>query len=307
MTGVPIKTIRYYAEIDLLPPATTTQAGYRLYSPAEIWRLELVRTLRHVGFGLDDIRRILGGDLDVASAIGWQLEVLEGQLSHLQRLRDLLRQAQTSLPDEERSLQFLHAMGAAVTRDVEQRRRFLASKLHAALGGDVLPPAWAERLLQTETWSFPAEPTAEQAVAWAELVALLDDPAFVTAMRRHTAPFWETMRQHDVDADWWHAGMVGIGERALAAFKAGAPPDGPVVQAIVRDWAGVFAQALGQPCDAAFLRQFGAIAPNFVDGRARRVYELLERAGRGGDAPSQLRVQQLLLDGLHTLVDAIPE
>ena len=36
----------------LLLPAATTDARYRMYSAAEIWRLELVRTLRAFGFGL---------------------------------------------------------------------------------------------------------------------------------------------------------------------------------------------------------------------------------------------------------------
>ena len=40
----------------LLPPAATTDARYRMYSAAEIWRLELVRSLRAFGFGLEDVR-----------------------------------------------------------------------------------------------------------------------------------------------------------------------------------------------------------------------------------------------------------
>ena len=166
LTGVPIKTIRYYADIGLLPPARTTEARYRLYSPTEIWRLEVLRTVHHVGFSLDEIRRILTGDIDVATAIVWQLEALEGQIDHLTRLRDLLRQAQAAQPDDERSLAFLHDIGTAVTRDAEERSRFLTTKLGSALGGDAVPRTWTEHLLQTTRERLPAEPTAEQAAAW---------------------------------------------------------------------------------------------------------------------------------------------
>src|SRR5579863_3128053 len=94
LTGMPIKTIRYYAEIGLAPPTKTTQARYRLYAPADIWRLELIRTLRYVGFGLDEIARILTGAVDAPTAIGWQIEALDGQIERLTRVRDLLWQAQ---------------------------------------------------------------------------------------------------------------------------------------------------------------------------------------------------------------------
>jgi DNA-binding transcriptional MerR regulator len=307
LTGVAIKTIRYYAEIGLLPPARTTAARYRLYSPDEIWRLELVRTLRHVGFGLDEIRRILTGDVDVATAIGWQLEALDGQISHLTYLRDLLRQARTTTADDVRSLAYLHDIGAAVTRGAEERSRFLAAKMGTALGGTDIPDVWAQRLLDAASWQLPAEPTADQAAAWAELVALLSDPDFVTASRAHVAPFWSAMRRGQVDGEWWHTAMGDINARALAALQAGDAPGSPTVHALVRDWAELFARALGQPCDATFLRRFTAQAPRFVDERSRRIYELLGRAGWAGDAPSQLRAQQLVLDGLEALVQRPPE
>jgi DNA-binding transcriptional MerR regulator len=304
MTGTPIKTIRYYAEIGLLPPATTTPARYRLYSAAEIWRLELVRTLRHVGFSLDEIRQVLTGDLDVAAAIAWQIEALDVQIGQLTRLRDLLRQAQATQPAGERSLAYLHDLGAALTRGAEERHRLLAAKLGAALGGEAIPPTWIERMLQDARQRLPAEPTANQAAAWAELLALLDDPDFAAGLRAHAAPFWETVRQRQVDGAWWHAALAEINERALAALAAHAAPETSAVQALARDWAALFARALGRPCDDAFLRDFAARAPQFVDERARRVQELLERAGwRGADGePSQIQAQQLVLDGLLALV-----
>jgi DNA-binding transcriptional MerR regulator len=305
LTGVPIKTIRYYADIGLLPPAATTPTRYRLYSAAEIWRLELVRTLRHVGFGLDEIQRILTGAVDVPTAIAWQLEALDGQIAHLTRLRDLLRRASADEADPGPSLAFLHDIGAAVTRSAEERGRFLASRFTAAMGGDAVPAAWAERMLDTVRWQLPADPTPDQAAAWAELIALLSDPEFAGAMQQHVAPFWETVREQKVDGDWWHLAMGEINERALSASRAAEAPDGPVVQAIARDWAGLMARAAGRPCDDAFLRGLARMAPGWLDERTRRIWDLLERAGWTGQASAQLRAQELVLDGLRAVVEGL--
>lgn len=302
LTGVPIKTIRYYADVGVLPPASTTEARYRLYSTDEIWRLELVRTLRYVGFGLDEIKRILGGDVDVATAIAWQLDALDGQLAHLTQMRDLLRQAQATHADDARSLAILHAIGQAVTRSAEARSSFLAEKLGAVIGGEAITPPWIAQFVHTARQQLPAEPTPEQAAAWAELIALLDDADFAAASRAHAAPFWTFMRERQVDRGTWNADMTAIGERAAVLLREGATPESPAVRALAYDWANLFAQAMGQPCDEAFLRHFVTQAPNFIDERARRIMELLERAGWSDEGQSSLAAQLLVLDGLLALV-----
>ena len=39
LTGVSIRTLRYYDEIDLLKPAKVTEAGYRLYDENSLKKL----------------------------------------------------------------------------------------------------------------------------------------------------------------------------------------------------------------------------------------------------------------------------
>lgn len=59
-TGLTKRTIRYWEELGLLPPAARTEAGYRLYSPEDIARLERIRDLkRSVGLALGDIQVLL--------------------------------------------------------------------------------------------------------------------------------------------------------------------------------------------------------------------------------------------------------
>ena len=57
------RTLRYYEEIGLLPPAERTEGGYRLYSDDDIARLERIQRLKDLlGFSLAEIRELLQAD-----------------------------------------------------------------------------------------------------------------------------------------------------------------------------------------------------------------------------------------------------
>lgn len=91
ISGVPVKTIRYYADIGLLPPAKVSESRYRLYAAAEIWRLGLIRTLRHFDFSIEEIRKIISGRLSISDAVALQLDALDTQVRHLERVRTILQ------------------------------------------------------------------------------------------------------------------------------------------------------------------------------------------------------------------------
>ena len=57
-TGVPIKTLRYYNEIDLFNPVEIDLfTGYRYYSSDQIEDLNLILKLKKVGFSLEEIKK----------------------------------------------------------------------------------------------------------------------------------------------------------------------------------------------------------------------------------------------------------
>lgn len=58
-TGLTVRTLHHYDEIGLLRPSTHTEAGYRLYTPADVARLQQVLSLRQLGFSLEEIRECL--------------------------------------------------------------------------------------------------------------------------------------------------------------------------------------------------------------------------------------------------------
>lgn len=59
LTGITVRTLHYYDEIGLLKPGEVTEAGYRLYGPEDLERLQQILFFRELDFSLDDIRQIL--------------------------------------------------------------------------------------------------------------------------------------------------------------------------------------------------------------------------------------------------------
>lgn len=57
LTGVPIRTLRYYDEIDLFKPAEIDLfTDYRYYKEEQVEDLELINELKKVGFSLEEIK-----------------------------------------------------------------------------------------------------------------------------------------------------------------------------------------------------------------------------------------------------------
>ena len=74
LTGVSIRTLRYYDEIGLLPPASHTEGGYRLYDDTVLERLQQILLFRELDFTLKDIKRIvISPDFDRKQALEQQI------------------------------------------------------------------------------------------------------------------------------------------------------------------------------------------------------------------------------------------
>ncbi len=58
-TNLPVKTIRYYEEIGLLPPPKRLDNNYRVYDETDVDRARFVAGARGLDFSSDDIREIL--------------------------------------------------------------------------------------------------------------------------------------------------------------------------------------------------------------------------------------------------------
>ena len=58
-TGLPVKTVRYYADIKLVNPVARTDSGYRQYDNRALQKLIFIRRARAFGFSIEECRELL--------------------------------------------------------------------------------------------------------------------------------------------------------------------------------------------------------------------------------------------------------
>jgi DNA-binding transcriptional MerR regulator len=59
-TGLSLRTIRYYEEVGLVVPSARSQGGFRLYTDADVDRLQVVKRMKPLEFSLEQMRELLG-------------------------------------------------------------------------------------------------------------------------------------------------------------------------------------------------------------------------------------------------------
>lgn len=81
--GVSLRTVRYYEEIGLLPPAGLTSGGIRLYGQRDVTRLRFIRRLKTLGMSIEEIKMSLGLEPPQGrrQRVGRTLELLQLQKS----------------------------------------------------------------------------------------------------------------------------------------------------------------------------------------------------------------------------------
>lgn len=106
--GVPAKTIRYYEESGLIPPAKRDTNGYRIYGPADVERLRFLRRARAFDFSIEECRDLLGllGDphrksADVKELTERHIEDLDQKLKELRALRKQLAELSDACSGDE--------------------------------------------------------------------------------------------------------------------------------------------------------------------------------------------------------------
>lgn len=87
IAGVSARTLRYYDQIGLLKPARVTEAGYRIYGPREVDRLQQIPFYRELGVRLETIREIVADPgFDELDALREHYRLLVQQRARLDKL-----------------------------------------------------------------------------------------------------------------------------------------------------------------------------------------------------------------------------
>ncbi|MCI9532600.1 MAG: MerR family transcriptional regulator [Lachnospiraceae bacterium] len=91
LTGVSIRTLRYYDEIGLLKPTELTEAGYRLYDSKALGRLQEIMFFRELEIPLMDIKKIIDNpNYDKEQALSAQKSLLEQERNRLNGIIGLI-------------------------------------------------------------------------------------------------------------------------------------------------------------------------------------------------------------------------
>lgn len=94
IAGVSVRTLHHYDQIDLLKPTNTTPAGYRLYSEADLERLQEILFFKELGFALREIATILDSPAyDRAEGLMSHRQLLEKKRQRLDELLGLVDRA----------------------------------------------------------------------------------------------------------------------------------------------------------------------------------------------------------------------
>ncbi len=104
LASVNPRTLRYYERVGLLAPSSRTEAGYRVYTPADADRLAFIRRAQSVGLSLAEIGEVIAlrdtGTVPcrhVCALAESKVSEIDARVAELQQLKsDLLRLAEAT-------------------------------------------------------------------------------------------------------------------------------------------------------------------------------------------------------------------
>jgi Cu(I)-responsive transcriptional regulator len=98
VSGVNAKMIRHYESIGIIPKASRTDSGYRVYSENDVHILAFVRRARGLGFSMKEIKKLVSlwrnktrASAEVKALTQTHIKGLEEKIRELEAMRDTLR------------------------------------------------------------------------------------------------------------------------------------------------------------------------------------------------------------------------
>lgn len=246
-TGLTTRTIRFYSDEGLLPPAERTHAGYRLYDAESLARLELLRTLRELGLGLPDASAALAGRSSVADLARQHVTLLDEQIRVLRMRRAVLR----AIARNDSELDEVKLMKNLATMTDEERAKLIDDFWDEVTAGLDMNPDF-EAGMRSAKPVLPDDPTPEQLQAWLDLAELVQDKDFRRRIRAmgegHAAAREAGEPMGDPEEgvkEQWYRWSDAAGE----AMDAGLSPSSPAGRALATEIAAAMATTPAEAAD----------------------------------------------------------
>jgi DNA-binding transcriptional MerR regulator len=232
-TGVSVRALHHYDEIGLLAPSHRSRSGYRLYTEADVVRLQQIRSLRTLGFSLVEAREFLRrSDVTPDHVLRLHIAHLQEQIAAQQSLCSRLESVAARWRSDEKipTEEFLQ-----IIEETTMNEKYYTPEQMEALKkrGEMLgqehirqvEAEWPELMAMVQAeMDKGTDPGDErvQALArrWKELIAEFTggDPGIAKSLGRM---YQEEPRVHGMDT----GPMRAMGEYIGKALQAGKPPE----------------------------------------------------------------------------------
>ncbi|MBR7826490.1 MerR family transcriptional regulator [Actinospica sp. MGRD01-02] len=292
LTGVPVRTIRFYSDSladgrALLEPALRSAAGYRLYDLEAAARLELIRTLRDLGVDLPTIARVLARELTVAEVARAQADALEATVKALRLRQAVLRAVAVRDTDWEE----LELMNRLAKMDAEGRRRILnefVDRCYEGLDDEHGASEAFSSAMRNAFPDLPQDPTERQVEAWVDLVELVQDEDFI-ARSREMAAYGIAKRAKMSEAEWQRdqQAFAEICPLAVEACESGIAADSAQGAARAAHILEVWCAKLDRAPDEKWRRLIVDSLTMMNDPRVNRFWQLVGIVGGNPELVAQ--------------------
>ena len=109
LSGLSIKTIRYYDETKLISPQVNPRTGYRDYSDSDVAKLQFVGRARRFNFSIEECRELLGlyedksrSSREVKALAERKISEIDIKLAELEKLKAQLSDVVTRCSGDDR-------------------------------------------------------------------------------------------------------------------------------------------------------------------------------------------------------------
>lgn len=282
LTGLSVRTIRFYSDSGLLPPTERTHAGYRMYDIHALTRLKFVRTLRELGVDLPTVQRVLAREVSIPELAAEHAAALDVQIRTLRLRRSVLR-AVAKRGSSPKELEMVHELA----RMTEEERQAILDDFWAEVDAG-LPATENAAWMRKVRADLPDDPTPEQVEAWIEFVELVRDPDFRAKTRSMAVENARMTAEGTADAvtQAWQTAYEQALTKVTEAMAAGETPESPTGCRIVAEMRAALAEAVGRDDDAEFAAWLNHLYKTFADDRSERYWTLLATINSWPEYPS---------------------
>jgi DNA-binding transcriptional MerR regulator len=203
---VSVRTVRFYDQVGLLQPSAHTEAGYRLYTEADFFRLQQILALKFLGFALEEIAYCLQvGPASLKETLALQKAMMQEKRAQLDTIIQTITETEALLEgnghDWEAILRVIQVIHMEQTND--WRKKYFTD----------------EQLKQMEELSKQSysEEARQKIAEWGKN--------------------WTEADQERANQQW--AALIAELKRLVAS---GQDPAGPEAQALAGQWMGMIGQ-----------------------------------------------------------------